>query len=125
MCFDVGADFVIVSAGADGHDDFFQRRVAGAFTKSVNCALHLPRSGFNRGKAVGHSQTKVVMTVSTDHGTGDVGNVLLQVRNDAKVVAGSGIADGVRNVHCCRSGGDCLFHDFAEEIEFRADGVFG
>ncbi|MEY2727219.1 MAG: hypothetical protein RLZZ458_3086 [Planctomycetota bacterium] len=76
---DSGANFVVVSACANGHDDFFECSVAGAFTESVDCAFDLPGTGFDCGEAIGDGKSEVVVAVGADDGAGDIGDVLFEV----------------------------------------------
>src|SRR5208282_6149755 len=59
---------VVVGAGADAHDDFFQRGVAGPLANSVDRPLHLARTIANACQRIGYRETKVVVAVDADGG---------------------------------------------------------
>jgi hypothetical protein len=54
---------IAIGAHAHRHDNLFQRSVARAFANSVNCALHLARSGGDRRHGVRHRQTEIIVAV--------------------------------------------------------------
>ena len=66
----VDAGFVreAVAAGLDGHDDLFERSVAGALADAVDGALDLPRAGLDGGQRIGHGQAQIVVAVDADDG---------------------------------------------------------
>ena len=47
---DRGLVRIAVGAHPHGHDDFFQRRVAGAFADAIDGALHLARALLHSGE---------------------------------------------------------------------------
>ena len=62
---------IVVAAGAQGHDDFFQRAVAGPLAEAVDRAFDLAGAVLDGGQAVGHGQAQVVVAVDADHGLVD------------------------------------------------------
>ena len=73
-----GVGVIEVGAGAQGHDDFFQRAVPGPFAQAVDGALDLARAGLHGGQAVGHGHAQVVVTVDADHRLVDIGHAVAQ-----------------------------------------------
>ncbi len=52
-----------VAAGADGHDDLFQRGVAGALAQPVDGALDLAGAASEAGQRIGDREAEVVVAV--------------------------------------------------------------
>ena len=73
---DAGRQAVVVEPGLQGHDDLFERGVAGAFADAVDRALDLPGAGLAAGQAVGDGQAQVVVAVGADDRLVDVGHAL-------------------------------------------------
>ena len=47
------------------HDDFFQRRIPGTFTDSIDSALDDVDPFLNAGKRVGNGQSQIIMKVDS------------------------------------------------------------
>ncbi len=125
LSFDVGGDAVVVLAGADGHHEFFQGRVARTLAEAVDRALDLPGARFDTGQAVRDGEAEVVVTVGRDDSLVDIGDVVLERLDDIEEMTGGGVADRVWDVDRRGSRFDRPFDDFAEEVEFGASSVFG
>ena len=69
---DAGGQAVVVEPRLQGHDDLFERGVAGTFADAVDRAFDLPGADLAGGQAVGHRQAEVVMAVDADDGPLDV-----------------------------------------------------
>ena len=52
--------------GPEGHDDFFERRVAGPLAEAVDRHLDLAGAGLDRGERVGRGKPEVVVAVDAD-----------------------------------------------------------
>ncbi len=115
---------VIVGPRFDRHHDLFQRGVARTFAQSVDRAFNLTSSGFDRRQTVGHGQSQIVVTVSTDDRTIDIRHILSEIRNHSVVVTGCGITHRIRDIDCRGTGRNGAFHHFAQEVEFCASRVF-
>ena len=63
---------VVIAAGSQRHDDFFERAVAGPFADAVDGAFDLAGAVLDGGQAVGDGQAEVVVAVDADHGLVDV-----------------------------------------------------
>src|SRR5215467_12797407 len=63
-----------IRAHVDGHDDFFQRSVAGPLANAIDRAFNLPGAGIDRGQAVGDRQSEVVVTMNADGNAGSIPN---------------------------------------------------
>ena len=120
-----GVGMVEIVAGPQGHDDLFQRAVAGPFAQAVDRTLDLPGAGLDGGQAVGHGHAQVVVAVDADHGLVDVGHAVAERLDDVVHVAGRGVAHGVGNVDRGGPGGDGRLDHLAEEIGLGAGGVLG
>ena len=115
-----GVGVVEVAARAQGHDDLFERAVAGPLAQPVDRALDLSGAGLDGGEAVGHGHPQVVVAVDADHGAVDVRHALAEGLDDAVHVAGRGVADGVGDVDRRRPGGNRRLDHLAEEIGLGA-----
>ena len=110
---------VEVAAGAQGHDDLFQRAVAGPFADAVDRALDLPGAGLDGGQAVGHGQAQVVVAVDADHRLVDVGHALAERCDHAAHVGGRGVADRVGDVDGGGAGVDGRLDDLGRGSRAR------
>ena len=122
---DAGGQAVVVGPGLQRHDDLFERGVAGALADAVDRALDLPGAGLAGGQAVGDGQAQVVVAVDADDGLADVRHALAEGADDAGVLGGRGVADGVGDVDRGRAGLDGGLDDLAEEVDLGARGVLG
>ena len=122
---DVRVGMIEIVAGPQGHDDLFQRAVAGPLAQAVDRALDLPGAGLDGGQAVGHGHAQVVVAMDADHGLVDVGHAVAERLDDVVHVAGRGVAHRVGNVDRRGPGGDGRFDHLAEEIGLGAGGVLG
>ena len=61
---DTVLDPILIAADGEGHDDLFKGGVAGALADAVHAALDLARASPDRGEAVGHGQTEIVVAVN-------------------------------------------------------------
>ena len=114
-----------VAAHLQGHDDLFQRRVAGPLADAVDGALDLASAAQHAGQAVGHSQAQVVVAVGgEDHRVG-VRHVLDHVAEHRFVFGGVGVADRVRQVDGAGAGLDGGLDAAAQEVAVRTGGVLG
>ena len=119
----VGA--IEVVARAQGHDNLFERAVAGPLAQPVDRALDLSGAGLDGREAVGHGHPQVVVAVDADDGAVDVRHTLAERLDHAVHVAGRGVADGVGNVDRRRPGGNRRFDHLAEEIGLGPGRVLG
>src|SRR5262249_22753951 len=115
----------VVAAGADGHHDLFQRRVAGPLADAVDGALDLPRPLGDGRQAVGHGHAQVVVAVDAEDHLVDAADVLLQVGDGRGVLAGDGVADRVGDVDGGGAGLDGLLDHLGQEVQLGASGVLG
>ena len=60
---DVRGQIVNIAARANGHDNFFQRGVAGPFADAVDRALDLTSAVLHRRQRVRHRQPEIIMAV--------------------------------------------------------------
>ncbi len=116
---------VVVVPGAQGHDDFFQRAVAGPLADAVDRALDLSGAVLDGGQAVGHGQAQVVVAVDADHRLVDVRHAVREGADHAAHVGRRGVADRVGNVDRGGPGGDGRLDHLAEEVGLGAGGVLG
>ena len=110
-------------AGAQGHDDFFQSHVSGAFADAVNGSFHLAGSGADGCQGVGYGQPKVIVAMHGDDGFADVRHIFFQVADDAVEFVRSSVAHSIRNVDGRGAGVDDCFHDFGQKIQVCAGSV--
>ncbi len=116
---------ILVRADAHGHDQLFQRAVAGAFADAVDRAFDLARAGLQRGQRIGDGQAQIVVTVRRIEQVRHVGQRSAQVGEDAENLVRRRIADGVRDI---QRGGACLGDfaaDLVQKVGLGANGVLG
>src|ERR1700693_2634225 len=90
---DTGLIGIAVMTNPHGHDDLFERSVAGALADAVDGALDLTCSGSDSRHGIGHRHAKVVVAVS---GNGHVINSLHAAangRDQLTELGGHGVAD--------------------------------
>jgi hypothetical protein len=103
---DSGVALEELASDLEGHDDLLHRGIPGPLADAVDRALDLAGAGSDRGQAVGHRETQVVVAMNADHGLVDVGHTLPQVGDEAVELLGIGVADGVGDVDGLGSGLD-------------------
>ena len=122
---DAGYRLQVVGARVQGHDDFFQRRVAGALADAVDRDLRLPRAGVDGREGVGGGQAEVVVAVHAQDRLVDVGRVLADVAHEGGELLRDRVADRVGQVHGGRTGVDGRLEDAAQVVAVAARAVFG
>lgn len=60
---DTGANFVVIAASAECHDDFFEGGISGTLPEAVDGAFDLASTGFDGREAVGDSESEVIVAV--------------------------------------------------------------
>ena len=110
---------VVVVPRPQRHHDLFQRAVAGPLADAVDRALDLPGAVLDGGQAVGDGQAQVVVAVDADDRLVDVRHALVEVRDDAGVLRGRGVADGVGDVDRRRAGVDGRLDDLGRGSRAR------
>ena len=122
---DAGFRVEMVMACAQGHDDFFERTVAGPLAQAVDGTFDLAGARFDGGQTIGHGHAQVVVAVDADHGLVDVRHAIAERADDVAHVVRRGVADGVGDVHRSRAGGNGRFDDLAQKIGLGPRGVLG
>ncbi len=114
-------DLVIIVARAQGHDDFLQRRVAGALADAVDGAFDLPRAVFDGRQRIGDGQAQIVMAMGRQNDVllADDRQLRQQVREDLAVARGRGVADGVGQIDRRCPGLDGGLDDLLQELQLR------
>ncbi len=115
----------IVSARADGHDDFFERRVAGALADAVDGGFHLACAILNACECVGDGESKIVVGMDTDRRAANVRDFGPDAVDERAVLFGDSVAGGVGNINHRGAGVDDGFEHFVEERGIGAAGVLG
>ena len=114
-----------VLAGADRHDDFLQRRIAGAFADAVDGGFHLPGAGLDRGQGVGHAHAQVVVVMGGQNHALDARHAVADVGIHADHIGWQRVPHGVRQVDGGGARLDGGFHHAAQEVGVRPRGVLG
>ena len=115
----------VLAARADGHDDLFERGVAGALADAVDGALHLRGAGAHRGQRVGRGQPQVVVAV---HAHGDVvqrRREPVQLADEVAVLQRQGVAHGVGHVDGGRAALDGDAQHLGQVLRLGAARVHG
>jgi len=121
---DACMEVVVVAAGVQAHDHFFQAGVAGPLADAVNGDFRLAGAGADAGQRVGGRQTQIVVAVNRpDHPVaarraGD------QAAHQPVVFLRRRVADGVGDVKRCRPGLDGDGQHLDQEVRIGASGVF-
>src|SRR5260370_31599929 len=86
---------VRIAIGTDPHrhHNLFERSVAGAFSDSVDRALHLPRSGSDCGQRISNSQAEIIVAVSGDRYILNSGPALANHCDQFGELGGHGVSD--------------------------------
>ena len=122
---DRGLVRIAVGAHPHGHDDFFQRCIAGALADAVDGALHLARTGLHSRERVRDRQAEVVVAVRGNSNFVDAGNFFTQGANEAAVFLRHGVTDGIGNIDGGGAGCDHRFDYLAEKRDVGAGGILG
>src|SRR5690606_14261200 len=118
-----GLERVDVLARLDGHDDFFEGGVAGAFADAVDGAFDLPGAAARGGQGVRHGQAEVVVVVAREYdavGTRGVGDDIAEHLLD---FAGGGITDRIGEIDYGRACLNGHLGDRDQIVEVGAGGV--
>ena len=108
-----------------GHDDLFEGGVAGPLADAVDRHFDLPGAGLDASQAVCDREAEVIVTVGGKDNAIGAGDVLDQVAEDRRILAGIGVADGVGDVDRRRPGADRGLNAAAQHIALGAGGVLG
>src|SRR5688572_3479147 len=84
-----------ILAGVQGHYNFFQRSIAGAFTDPVDGAFDLPGAMLDGGERIGHGKPEVIVTVHGKSGLSDVFYMRKNVPYSLLKLGGNRVAHGV------------------------------
>ncbi len=100
---------------AQGHDDLFERGVAGPLAEAVDRHLDLAGAGLDRGERVGRRQAQVVVAMDADRG------LVADERDDAlderPELRRDGVADRVRDVDRRGTGLDDRLVDLEQVVD--------
>ena len=110
-------------ARLEQHHDLLERRVAGALADAVDRALDLARAGLHAGERVGDRQPEVVVAVDGQHDVAQRGDQLVEAAEEARVLVGHRVADGVGDVDRRRALVDRDLDHLGGELDVGAGGV--
>src|SRR5919198_3118655 len=114
-----------VGARAHGHDDLFERGIAGALAQTVDGALDLPGAAdLHRGERVGDREAEVVVAMDGPDGLVRVRNAAAQLAHEFAELLRHRVAHRVRDVDRGRAFVDHRLEHAAEEVELGAAAVF-
>mmetsp|Transcript_29852 Transcript_29852/g.58326 ORF Transcript_29852/g.58326 Transcript_29852/m.58326 type:complete len:385 (+) Transcript_29852:667-1821(+) len=99
-------------AGVEGHHDFLQGCISGAFTDAVNRNFNLASTTHDTLKGVSHSQTQIVVAVGRPHDAVTTGRVFLEISDKLTILSWCNEPDSVGNIN---RGYPCL-DNLAEEL---------
>src|SRR5208282_447389 len=122
---DCGLVGIAVRTHPHGHDDLFQRRIAGALPNSIDRALHLARTLLYSRERVRDRQTEVVVAVGRDRYFVDTGDLLAQRADEGAVFFRHAVPDRIGNVNSGSASRDDCFDHLAEKRDIGTGGVFG
>ena len=102
------------------HDDFLERRVAGALADAVDRALDLPRAAGERGQRVGDREAEIVVAVRAQRHLVRRSARGRSGREERADFVGRRVADGVGQVDRLAPGRDHRLDDAAQEVRIAA-----
>ena len=109
-----------ILARAHGHDDFLERRIAGALAEAIDRAFDLPRAVHHRRQRVRDGETEIVVAMDGPHGAIGIRNPLAQRFDQRAELPRHRVADGVGNVDRRRTRGDRRLQQPAQEVGLGA-----
>ncbi len=105
----------------EGHDDLFERRVAGPLAEAVDRHLDLAGAGLDRGERVGRGKPEVVVAVDADGGV--IPDELDDPAHERGELGRDRVADRIRDVDRGRTGLDDRAVDLEQEVGVGPRGV--
>ena len=124
LCIDIGVDGELLVA-AQGHDDLFERSVAGAFADAVDRYFGLPCTVEDAAQRIGRSHAQVVVAVGRDDRLVDVGDVVDQVFYLRTVFVRQAVSRRVGDVDYRGPGRNGGLDHAGEVLRFGTPGVLG
>ena len=104
---DAGLEGEAVVAGLHGHDDLFERAVAGALADTINSAFDLPGAGLHGGDGIGYGEAQVVMAMHADYGA--IAESFHDRADQGAILFGHRVTYRIRNIDGAGAGGDYGF----------------
>ena len=101
--FDIRIEVEIIPARLDGHDHFFKRGIARAFTQPINSAFDLTRAISECLESIDSRHAQIVVAVDTDNSLIDIGHFLTNIANNTTKLVGYCVAHGIGNIDRCRT----------------------
>ena len=95
---DIRIEIEIIPARLDGHDHFFERGIARAFTQSIDSTFDLTRTISESFERIDGRHAQIVVAVDTDNGPIDIGHFLANIADNAAKLVGNGVAHGIGNI---------------------------
>src|SRR5216684_8789640 len=121
---DPGGDAETLFTHRESHDDFLQRRVAGALADAVNGAFDLANTRAHRGQRIGDSHPQIIMAMSAQSDAIRIAQVFADLPEHCAIFLGHGIADGIGQVQHRRARIDGYAAHLTQELDIGAAGVF-
>src|SRR5580658_10810834 len=115
---------IAVVTNPHGHDDFFERGVAGALANAVDGALYLAGSGGEGSHGIGYGHAEIIVAVGRYSDVLDSLHPAADGCDQLAELGRNGVADGVRNIERSRAGFDDRIEHLTEEFRIGARGVF-
>src|SRR3984885_13109094 len=116
---------IAIVTNAEGHDNFFERGIAGALADAIDGAFNLAGSGGDGSHGVGYSHAEIVVAVSGDGDVLDSLHAAADGGDQVSELGGHGVTDGVRDIERRGAGFDYSIKDLAQELGVGARCVFG
>ncbi len=123
--FDAGVKGVLVVAGAQRHDNFFQRSVACTFANAVNGTFHLPGAAPQGCQCIGNAQPQIVMVMGGKNDLIRTGYAFAHHGKDFFHIFRGGVTNRIGDVDGGCPSFDCGFHAAAQKVRIGARPVFG
>ncbi len=112
-----------VMTGLHGHDDLFERAVAGALADTVNGAFDLAGAGLHGGDGIRYGKAQVVMAMHADYGA--IAESFHDIADQGAVLFGHRVTYGIRDVDGAGTGGYYGFRNLQQKLGAGAGAIFG
>src|SRR5664279_1351686 len=106
------------------HDYFFQSRITGSITETINGAFNLAGPCNDSRNGISSGEAEVILAMTGNNGPIDIGDMFNEIGNFFSILMRKAIAGCVRYVNDCCAGFDYRFHNPREISVFGPTSIF-